>query len=86
MQSVQHRRAGFGSSRLAVVVGLNDEPFGHALRVVSLGGGVQLGGFQRIGRRVLGVFHSVVHREEAKGGRSGKKKKVVSKTADSRAG
>lgn len=39
-----------------------DEPFGHALRVVSLAGGIQLGGFQRIGRRVLGIFHGVVHR------------------------
>lgn len=38
-----------------------DEPFGHALGVALLTGGVQLASLLRLGRRVLRVFHAVVH-------------------------
>ena len=38
-----------------------DEPFGHALSVAFLTRGVQLASLLRIGRRVLRVFHAVVH-------------------------
>lgn len=41
-----------------------DEPFSDALRLGPLAGGIQLGSFQGVGGRVLGVFHGVVHREE----------------------
>lgn len=56
---------------VVVGVGLKDEPFGHALRLVPLSGRIQLGSFQRIGRRVLGIIHGVVHREEVRRRRSG---------------
>lgn len=38
-----------------------DEPFGHALGLAFLTGGVQLASLLRFGRRVLCVFHAVVH-------------------------
>jgi hypothetical protein len=41
-----------------------DEPLGDALGFIALAGGIQLGGFQRIGRRVLSIFHGVVHRRK----------------------
>lgn len=40
-----------------------DEPFGHALSVAFLTGGVQFASLLRLGRRVLCVFHAVVHCE-----------------------
>lgn len=39
------------------------KPFGHALGVISLGRGIQLASFHGLGRRVLSVFHGVVHSE-----------------------
>lgn len=43
------------------------QPLGDALRVIALSSATQLGSFQRLRHRVLGVLHRVVHSEERKG-------------------